>query len=173
MGQEKIDVEPGRTFAGFGFTMALKALRNWLVKGETVELRAVGFTPKPRVVSVELAHGGIDQLRMGGRLLKGDRFVIHLKIPWFASLFVDVPDTHIWLTTPPPAGFLRWKARWRSRVTGSFASIFFRASRAGLQKRQRPRGDTGRLCGCPTRQVAHPASLSAAWMSGMCEEKPV
>lgn len=106
---EEIEVEPGRTFAGFGFTLAIKAFRTRLIDGETIELHAIGFTPQPRRASVELSHGGVDQIRMGGRLLRGDRFVIHPKVPWFARPFVKVPDTHIWLTTPPPAGFLRWE----------------------------------------------------------------
>jgi len=33
---EKIDVEPGRTFAGFGFTIALSNLRKKLLKGEQI-----------------------------------------------------------------------------------------------------------------------------------------
>jgi hypothetical protein len=44
---------------------------------------------------------------MSDRLLKGDRFVVHPEIPLIAKLFVHVPDTRIWLTNPPPAGFLR------------------------------------------------------------------
>ena len=106
---EKIDVEPGRTFAGFGFTLALQNLRKRLIDGEQVELNAVGFTPKPRVVTVQISHGGIDRMRMSGRLLKGDRFVIHPEIPLIAKLFIHVPDTQIWLTNPPPSGFLRWE----------------------------------------------------------------
>lgn len=106
---EKIEVEPGRTFAGFGFTLAIKSLRERLIKGEHIELRAIGFTPKPRVVSVELSYGGLDQLPMADRILRGDRFVIHPKIPWIVELFMKVPDTHIWLTNPTPAGFLRWE----------------------------------------------------------------
>lgn len=106
---EDIDVDPGRTFAGFGFTLAIKALRQRLVDGETVELQAVGFTPGPRVVSVAISHGGVDRIPMGGRQLRGDRFIIQAQIPWFARPFVSVPDTHIWLTTPPPAAFLRWE----------------------------------------------------------------
>jgi hypothetical protein len=105
---EKVDVEPGRTFAGFGFTLAAKGLRKRLVAGEHVELKAVGFTPKPRVVSIDLSYAGADQLRIAQRTLKADRFVIHPKIPWFAELFVEVPDISIWLT-PPPAGFLRFE----------------------------------------------------------------
>jgi hypothetical protein len=103
---EKVKIEPGRTFAGFGFSLAIKAFHDRLVKGETVKLQAVGFTPKPRAVSVEIYHPGVDNMHMADRALRGDHFVIHPKLPWIASLFMHVPDTHIWLTSPP-AVFLR------------------------------------------------------------------
>jgi hypothetical protein len=106
---EKIEVEPGRTFAGFGFTLALQNLRKRLINGEKIELKAIGFTPKPRLATVQLSYGGLDRLRMSGRSLKGDRFVIHPQIPPIAELFIHVPDTQIWLTNPAPAGFLRWE----------------------------------------------------------------
>ncbi len=106
---ENIEVEPGRTFAGFGFTLALQNLRKRLINGEKVELKAVGFTPKPRLATVQVSYGGLDRVRMSGRSLKGDRFVIHPEIPPIAKLFIHVPDTQIWLTNPLPAGFLRWE----------------------------------------------------------------
>ena len=110
---EKIDVEPGRTFAGFGFTIALSNLRKRLLNGEQIQLKAVGFSPfptlKPQVVTVTLSYGGLNRMRMGGRALKGDQFIIHPEIPFIAKLFVKVPDTKIWLTNPVPAGFLRWE----------------------------------------------------------------
>ena len=110
---ETIDVEAGQTFAGFGFTLALSNLRKRLVHGEQVELKAVGFSPfptlKPQVVTVTISHGGVQRMKMGGRSLKGDEFIIHPEVPLIAKLFVKVPDTKIWLTNPPPAGFLRWE----------------------------------------------------------------
>jgi hypothetical protein len=110
---EKINIEPSRTFAGFGFSIALSNLRKRLLKGEQIELKAVGFSPfptlKPQVVTVKVSHGGVDRMRMAGRSLKGDRFIIHPNIPLIAKLFVNVPDTKIWLTNPAPAGFLRWE----------------------------------------------------------------
>jgi len=110
---EKIEVEMGRTFAGFGFTIALSNLRERLLKHEQIELKAVGFSPiptlKPQVVTVKVSHGGLDRMRMSGRLLKGDRFIIHPEVPAIAKLFINVPDTKIWLTNPAPAGFLRWE----------------------------------------------------------------
>jgi hypothetical protein len=46
-------------------------------------------------------------MRMSNRTLNGDHFVIHPKIPLVAELFIKVPDTHIWLVSTVPAGFLR------------------------------------------------------------------
>jgi hypothetical protein len=110
---EKIDIERGRTFAGFGFTIALSNLRKRLLNGEQIELKAVGFSPfptlKPQVVTVKLSYGGLDRIKMSGRVLKGDRFIIHPEVPAIAKLFVNVPDTKVWLTNPAPAGFLRWE----------------------------------------------------------------
>jgi hypothetical protein len=105
---EEVEIEKGRTFAGFGFVLALQNLRDRLVKGETVELKAVGFTPEPRVVSVKLSYHGVDQMRMSNRLLWGEHFVIKPEIPAIAKLFIKISDTNIWLT-PPPSGFLRWE----------------------------------------------------------------
>ena len=110
---DKVDIEKGRTFAGFGFTLVLSNLRKRLLHGEQVQLKAVGFSPfptlKPQVVTVKLSHGGLDRVKMSGRSLKGDRFIVHPEVPAIAKLFVTVPDTKVWLTNPEPAGFLRWE----------------------------------------------------------------
>src|SRR5438045_4459532 len=110
---KNIEIEPGRTFAGFGFSLALSNLRERLLRGEQVQLKAVGFsdfpTFGPQVVTVTISHGGVDRMRVSGRSLKGDRFIVHPEIPFVAKFFVKVPDTKIWLTNPEPAGFLRWE----------------------------------------------------------------
>src|SRR5438034_9917329 len=110
---KRINIEPGRTFAGFGFSLALSNLRKRLLSGEQVQLKAIGFSPfptfGPQVVTVTISHGGVQRMRMGGRSPKGDQFIIHPEIPLFAKLFINVPDTRIWLTNPAPAGFLRWE----------------------------------------------------------------
>jgi hypothetical protein len=105
---EEIKVQPGRTFAGFGFTLAIKASRARLVRGEKVELEAVGFTPKPREIGVEISYGGVNEMEMGQRKVTGERFVIHPKVPLVAKAFVEVHDQSIWLTLLPSA-FLRWE----------------------------------------------------------------
>src|SRR5215472_14227395 len=78
---KKIKIEPGRTFAGFGFSLALSNLRKRLLSGEQVQLKGVGFsqfpTLGPQVVNVTISHGGVDRMTMSGRSLKGDRVTIH------------------------------------------------------------------------------------------------
>jgi hypothetical protein len=53
---KEIKIEPGWTFAGFGFSLALSNLRKRLLNGEQVQLKAVGFsefpTLGPQVVTV-------------------------------------------------------------------------------------------------------------------------
>src|ERR1043165_10154957 len=90
---KKIKIEPGRTFAGFGFSLALSNLRKRLLSGEQVQLKAVGFSPfptlSPQVVTVTISHGGVDRMTMSGRSLKGDRFIVHPEIFFLAKLFVE------------------------------------------------------------------------------------
>ena len=102
-----VRIEPGTTFAGFGFALAIKSFRQRLVDGQAVQLQAVGFTPKPRLVTVEISYGGLDEMTMGGRTVQGDRFVVHPKLSWFIRLFIKVKDSRIWFTDTRPFAFLR------------------------------------------------------------------
>jgi hypothetical protein len=52
---EEVDVQPGQTFAGCGFSFAFQDLREGLLDGEAVELDAVAFTPETRVVTVGIS----------------------------------------------------------------------------------------------------------------------
>ena len=106
---ERVDVEPGRAFAGSAWGLAIRSLRGRLLEGEVIEMRTVGFTPAPKAATVEISYEGLDRLTMSSRTLTGDRFRIHPVIPWFARPFVDVPDSKIWLTNPKPAAFLRFE----------------------------------------------------------------
>jgi hypothetical protein len=108
--EEKLEIEPGKTFAGFGFSLALQNLRTRLLKGEHVELKGIGFKPKPAMLAVEISHAGLEKMEMAGRFVRGDHFVIHPKVPVIAKLFIKIPDFQVWLTNPAPAGFLRWEA---------------------------------------------------------------
>jgi hypothetical protein len=104
-----LDIEPGRAFAGAGYTLALRSVRDRLLRGEEIELQGIGFTPKPKLGVAGVTYIGVDRIAMADRELSAEHFVIHAKIPWIARPFVHVPDSHIWLLTPPPSAFLRWE----------------------------------------------------------------
>ena len=108
--EEKLEIEPGKTFAGYGFSLALQNLRKRLVNKERIELKGVGFKPKPSMLAVEISHAGLEKMEMAGRIVRGDHFVIHPEVPAIAKVFIRIPDFHVWLTNPAPAGFLRWEA---------------------------------------------------------------
>ena len=107
--RDDVDVERGKTFAGIGFMLAIKSLRDELAPGQSIELKAVAFTPHPRTATVTIVHDGPDLVHAAGRVIKGDRFTIHPEIPAIARLFVHVPDQHIWLFGEGPPAFLRFE----------------------------------------------------------------
>lgn len=107
--RDDVDVEPGKTFAGIGFIVAVKSLRDQLAPGQKTELKAIAFTPRPRSATVSIIHGGRETVRMAGRSVRADRFDIHPEIPAIARLFVHVPDQHIWLVGEGPPAFLRYE----------------------------------------------------------------
>jgi hypothetical protein len=107
--KEDLDVEPGKTFAGIAFVVAIKALRTELQPGQKRELKAVAFTPKPRLATVSVIRERPEQVRMAGRTIPADRYTIHPEIPAIAKLFVSAPDQRVWLYATGPAAFLRYE----------------------------------------------------------------
>jgi hypothetical protein len=104
---EEVKIEPGRTFADFGFVLAIKERRAKLLGGAHDEIKTIGFTPKPHALAVDVSYVGLEQMAMGGRIVRGDRFLLRPKIPRIVKVFVKIPDYSVWLANPPPAGFLR------------------------------------------------------------------
>jgi hypothetical protein len=104
---EEVKIEPGRTFAGFGFVLAIKQLRGKLLNDAHAEIKTIGFTPKPRALSVDVSYVGLEEMAMGGRTLRGEHFLLRPNIPRIVTVFVKIPDYSVWLINPPPADFLR------------------------------------------------------------------
>ena len=107
--KEDLDIEPGKTFAGIAFVTVIKSLRSELTPGQKVDLKAVAFTPKPRVAPVNVIREKPEEVHMAGRTIAADRYTIHPDIPAIAKLFVSAPDQHVWLFAAPPAAFLKYE----------------------------------------------------------------
>jgi hypothetical protein len=71
--KEDLEIEPGRTFAGIAFVTVIKSLREELQPGQEADLKAVAFTPRPRVAKVNVIREKPEQLRMGGEASRPTR----------------------------------------------------------------------------------------------------
>jgi len=105
--RERLPTVKGQTFAGIGFTFALRNVYPRLVRGERVVLEGVAFTPGPRKAKVLVSSAGVETVRSGGRSVRADHLVIHPQVPGVAKLFVSVPDSHLWFLRGRPPGFIR------------------------------------------------------------------
>lgn len=103
---EKLEIHPGKTFAGIAFVLAVKNLHALVPVGKSFELEAIAFTPKPRTAGIELRHDGPQRIRMAGRTVPADAWTLHPEVPAIAKLFVKVPDQHVWLSSDQPVSFL-------------------------------------------------------------------
>ena len=107
--KEDLDLAPGKTFAGIAFVAVIKALRTELLPGAKIDLKAVAFTPKPRLAPVSITRGRPEDVSMAGRTIAADPYTIHPEIPAIARLFVTAPDQRVWLYGEGPAAFLRYE----------------------------------------------------------------
>jgi hypothetical protein len=107
--EDDLDIEPGKTFAGIAFVTVIKSLRSEIAPGEKIELKAVAFTPRPRIATVTVTRGRPEEVRMAGRTIAADPYTIHPEIPAIARLFVNAPDQRVWLYATGPAAFLRYE----------------------------------------------------------------
>jgi hypothetical protein len=102
-----LKVDPRRTFAGSGFSLALKNLSGTLKKAGEVELWAVAFTPQPHSVKVKVRSLGEEDVKASGTTVRAEHYVIEPQIPWIARPFVKAPPNHVWFAKAPPPQFLR------------------------------------------------------------------
>jgi len=107
--KEDLDIDPGKTFAGIAFVTVIKTLRAELAPGQKLDLKAVAFTPRPRIAPVNVIRERPETVRMAGRTISADRYTIHPDIPAIAKIFVSAPDQHVWLYGEGPAAFLRYE----------------------------------------------------------------
>ena len=87
-------------FAGIGFSMAAKRFASdSIAGGQTVDLKAVGFTPQPKVVTVASSYGGRDTIRTSGRTIPPLLHRRPERLLLLCSCSSVSLDAYIWLTT--------------------------------------------------------------------------
>ena len=104
---EKVDVTPGKTFAGFGVAVATANLIDRLRAGEKIELDTVAWMPKPRHATVQLSLGKPRSLKRGGKDVLVDQVVVHPKVPWPINKLLNVQDVHLYYFHDDPPQLMR------------------------------------------------------------------
>jgi hypothetical protein len=108
--------------------MALVLLKN-VRPGPGASVRIVAFTPKPRLVSMELLHEGDDVVRLGAATHAVRRHLVRLEVGGVTGMIApligkDPPDLRYWLATGDVPAFVRFEGAmylngpvWRLEMT--------------------------------------------------------
>src|SRR5262249_20132707 len=84
---------PEETLTGM-LSLVLKTLP----AGESAIVQVVAFTPKPRLVKIQLLPVANDQILVSDEPMKVTRWAIRPQLGLFASLLVsDIPDVNCWI----------------------------------------------------------------------------
>lgn len=94
---------PGDAYNGM-LSLLLKNLPN----GAGTTVQVVAFTPKPRLVKIQLLPLGDDPIVVSDAPLQVTRWALRPQLGLFASLLVaDIPDAHCWILTGEAPAFLK------------------------------------------------------------------
>jgi hypothetical protein len=86
----------------------LSLLLKNLPGSETAQVQVVAFTPKPRLVKLQLLPLGDDPVLVGDTPRRATRWAIRPQLGLFASLLItDLPDAHCWIVPGDAPAFLR------------------------------------------------------------------
>jgi len=105
---------PEETFTG-RFTLPadtyngmLSLLLKNMPPGESTIVQVVAFTPKPRLVKIQLLPLSNDPILVSDSPMKVTRWAIRPQLGLFASLLVaDIPDVHCWILPGEAPAFLK------------------------------------------------------------------
>lgn len=105
---ETLDLQDGKSFAGYALALAVSQLRADLPAPENKrELTVVAFTPGPRAVTLEVSRKAGEHVRAAGRALAADLYTLHPTLPFPLSLVAHPPDSYLWFTRDAPPALLR------------------------------------------------------------------
>jgi hypothetical protein len=127
-GEEQVAAGPLEMPADLYNGMALVLLKN-LADGEKASGQMAIFTPKPRLIRMDLNPEGDEMIRLGGTALTVRRYLVKLEIGGLTGVIAsfigkDPPDSRYWLATGEVPAFVRFEGalflngpRWRIEMT--------------------------------------------------------
>ena len=104
---------PPDTYNGMVIVIA-KNIATGETAGDTQRVHLVAFTPKPRLISLELAPSGTQAVKVGSHRETAVHYVLKPKLGAVIGLFAKVtgkkpPDSHAWIVTEGAPGFVRFE----------------------------------------------------------------
>jgi hypothetical protein len=107
---EDVKVEPGLTFVGTGVPYAVKNVRDRVVRGERIRLRAIVFLPKPMSLPILVKSGGRERIEIAGHAVDTDKVEVRPDLAGLekiVELFKDPAGADVWLHHGRPPMLLR------------------------------------------------------------------
>lgn len=100
---------PADTYNGMVITIAKN-----LARGDTQRVHIVAFTPKPRLISLEIAPSGTKNVKIGSHSEVAVHYALKPKLGAVIGFLAKVtgknpPDSHAWIVTEGAPGFVRYE----------------------------------------------------------------
>jgi len=82
--------------------------------GDTSEVHIVAFTPKPRLIGLQIASAGRDSVRHGSSQLSVAHYLVKPRLGGLTKFFAKLlgklpPDSELWIATDEVPAFLRFR----------------------------------------------------------------
>lgn len=82
--------------------------------GDTANVHIVAFTPKPRVIGLQMAFAGTATARLGGHAEPTNHFVLKPQLGALTAFFARLlgklpPDSHVWIVRDHVPAFLQFE----------------------------------------------------------------
>ena len=83
-------------------------------QGDTIEVHVVAFTPKPRLIGLQIASAGRDSLRHGSAPLAVSHYMVRPRLGGLTKIFAKLlgklpPDSELWIVTDEVPTFLAFR----------------------------------------------------------------
>jgi hypothetical protein len=100
---------PADTYNGLPITLAKN-----LTQGDVVTVHIVAFTPKPRIIRLQIAPVAVQFVRFGADSARAIRYALDPKIGGIVGVMAKLvgknpPDSHAWILTDGVPAFLRFE----------------------------------------------------------------
>lgn len=89
--------------------LLLTLMKN-LPRGQSTTVQIVAFTPRPRLVKLQLMAASEDPMLVGDQAIPATRYVVRPQLGPFASLLVtDIPDIECWILSGEAPTFVKFE----------------------------------------------------------------